>query len=554
MDLWQLVAGLGLFQFGLKLLEEAIRELSGASFRRWLREATRRPFSGIVAGAVSTAVLQSSSVVTLMVLAFVGAGIIELRGAIAVVFGANLGTTMTGWIVATIGFKLGFDEIAFAFMGLGALGVVFLAEGSRRVEAARLLLGLGMMLFGLSLMKSGVDQLAQTFDLAPWVALGPLVMVATGLLLTAIIQSSSGAMMIALSAVHAGILGLPEAAAFVIGADLGTTVTAMLGALKGSADKRRVAAAHFLFNLQNSVVALSLRMPILALIAGPLAISDPLYALVAFHSTINLIGVLLYSPFIGAYARFLGNHFQQRDDQLARHIAATDPRVPEAALEAMAAELRQLIGRALELGRHTLGIANPSRGLGRLGAIGADAGGSTPQQAYRAIKQLEGEILRYAAKVQQQGLQPEQADRLHHLLHAVRASVTASKALMDIRDNWRQFGRDGHPALMALLGRLRAGQERFHADFDEIDPDTDPGQLAEALQLTYRRLREVANRFQRDLYIDAAEGQLDQLTLSTLLNVNRELRVSGKHLVEAARELLLTPEQNRFIEAQAGGA
>lgn len=549
MDLWQLVAGLGLFQFGLKQLEEAIGELSGASFRRWLREATRRPLTGIIAGAVSTAVLQSSSVVTLMVLAFVGAGIIELRGAIAVIFGANLGTTMTGWIVATIGFKLGFDEIAFAFMGLGALGVVFLASGSRRLEVARLLLGLGMMLFGLGLMKSGVDQVAQTFDLSPWVALGPLAMVATGLLLTAIIQSSSGAIMIALSAVHAGILGLPDAAAFVIGADLGTTVTAMLGSLKGSADKRRVAAAHFLFNLQNSVVGLTLRMPILALLTGPLAISDPLYALVAFHSTVNLLGVILYSPFIGTYARFLGRHFEQRQDHLATHVASTDPRVADAALEAMAAELRQLIGRVLELGRRTIGIANPSRGLGRMVAAGEDRG-TTPQQAYRAIKQLEGEILSYAAKVQQHRLEPAQADRLHYLLHAVRASVTASKALMDIRDNWRQFNQDGRPALSTLLGRLRSSQERLHADFNEIDPSADPGQVAEALHLAYQRLRESANTFQRSLYTDAGGGEIDQLTLSTLLNVNRELRVSGKHLVEAARELLLTPEQNRFIEAQ----
>ncbi len=553
MDLWQLVAGLGLFQFGLKQLEHGIAELSGAGFRRWLREATRRPLTGIVAGAVSTAVLQSSSVVTLMVLAFVGAGIVELRGAIAVVFGANLGTTMTGWIVATIGFKLGFDEIAFAFMGLGALGVVFLADGSRRLEAARLLLGLGMMLFGLGLMKSGVDQLAQTFDLSPWVALGPVAMVASGLLLTAVIQSSSGAIMIALSAVHAGILGLPEAAAFVIGADLGTTVTTMLGAIKGPADKRRVAAAHFLFNLQNSVVALILRLPILALIAGPLAINDPLYALVAFHTIINLLGVILYSPFIGAYARFLGRHFQQREDQLASHIAATDPRVPEAALAAMAAELRQMIGRALELGRRTLGITSPSRALGGLVAHGGRRGVETPQQAYRAIKQLEGDVLGYAAKLQQQSLDPAQAERLQYLLHAVRASVTGSKALMDIRENWRQFSQDGRPALTPLLQQLKSIQERLHADFNDIDPDVDAGVLAEQLHQIFLRVRDASSDFQRGLYANAGGGQLDQFTLSTLLNVNRELRVSAKHLVEAARELLLSPDQNRFIEAQGEG-
>ena len=131
-DIWRLAAGLGLFLFGMHQLEESLKLLAGRSFKKFLREHTEHPVKGVLAGAVSTAALQSSSVVSLIVLAFVGTGVVSLASAIAIVFGSNLGTTATGWIVATVGFKLDIEALALPLVAIGGLGVVWT---SRRNQA-----------------------------------------------------------------------------------------------------------------------------------------------------------------------------------------------------------------------------------------------------------------------------------------------------------------------------------------------------------------------------------------------------------------------------------
>ena len=133
LDIWRLAAGLGLFLFGMHELEEALKQLAGRPFKRFLRQYTAKPLRGIIAGALTTAALQSSSVVSLIVLAFVGTGIITLASAISIVFGSNLGTTATGWIVATVGFKLDIEALALPLIAMGGFGVVGRIDRDRAI-------------------------------------------------------------------------------------------------------------------------------------------------------------------------------------------------------------------------------------------------------------------------------------------------------------------------------------------------------------------------------------------------------------------------------------
>ena len=258
MEMLPLLAGLGLFMLGMKQLEESIAALTGVTFRRFVRDHASTPLRGIAVGTSATAVLQSSSLVSLLVLAFVGAGILPLAGAIGVILGANLGTTLTGWLVATLGFKLNLSTLALAMIGVGGVGSVLLPRGARLREFLALVVGLGLLLFGLDLMKQGVESFAGQFDVSPFADLPIWAMALLGVGVTAVIQSSSAAMMIALSALHGGVLGLEAAAAFAAGTGVGTTVTAMIGAVGGSPDKKRVAAAHVGFNLFKAALALLL--------------------------------------------------------------------------------------------------------------------------------------------------------------------------------------------------------------------------------------------------------------------------------------------------------
>ena len=246
-------AGLGVFLYGMHQLENGLKALSSESFKALLRKSTGNPLSSVAGGIVTTMILQSSSMVGLIMMAFVGAGVIPLVNAVGVVMGANLGTTFTGWVVATLGFKLKLAQIAIPAIGIGGLMAVALEQRQTLKSWAELIMGLGLLLFGLDIMKDSMEALAQRFDIAVLQGYHAIVYLLVGVLFSAVIQSSSAAMMITLSALHAGIVPLEAAAALVVGADLGTTSTMILGSLSGSAVKKQLALAHVLFNLSTGL-------------------------------------------------------------------------------------------------------------------------------------------------------------------------------------------------------------------------------------------------------------------------------------------------------------
>ena len=241
--------------FGMLLMEDAIKTLAGRSFKLFLKKHSNNKIKGILSGGAVTAILQSSSVVSLIVLAFVGAGVIPMKSAIAMVFGANLGTTATGWLVALVGFKVEIQQLAFPLIGVGSLMLMMLESKKQWKHLGKAILGLGFLFLGLEFMKTSVNELAENFDLSPYVDYSPFVFLLIGVVLTAIIQSSSASMVITLSALYSNIIPLESAAAMVIGSDLGTTATVLIGGLPGLPAKKRVAMAHFIFNLVTDLLA-----------------------------------------------------------------------------------------------------------------------------------------------------------------------------------------------------------------------------------------------------------------------------------------------------------
>src|SRR5690606_19710027 len=165
LDFWQILAGLGLFLLGMDHIEQGLRGLGNDLLVRVLRRGTVTPWRGVLVGAAAAALMQSSSLVGLLVLAFVGAGIMPMKNALGVVVGTHVGTTLTGWLVATVGFTLALGTLALPLLAIGGLGVTLLAAQSRAGASARLLLGFGMLLFGLEFMKSGFEQVVGDIEL-----------------------------------------------------------------------------------------------------------------------------------------------------------------------------------------------------------------------------------------------------------------------------------------------------------------------------------------------------------------------------------------------------
>ena len=550
MEFWPLLAGLGFFLFGMTQLEGALAELAGERFREMLRRHAGTPFKGLLVGAGTTMVLQSSSLVMLLVLAFVGAGVIDLRGALGVVYGANLGTTATGWLVATLGFKFDLGRAALAFIGIGGIGAVLLPRGALR-QLARLTIGLGLILFGLDQMKDGVEAWAGSVDVSPFAGYDAITLALIGLALTAVIQSSSGTMMITLSALHGGILDLPAAAALVIGSNVGSTVTGLLGSLGGTPDKKRVGAAHLVFNAVTAAVALLLLDPLLALVRQ---VDDPLIALVLFHTLFNLLGTLIFIPLTGRFASLLEARFVVPETLVGRFIHRVEPTVPEAALAAMEQEARRAIGLAVRLNRYALRL-HPDPGS-PWGAREDEQGEMRQRlsylERYQRLKRLEGELIGYATRVQQQGLAPEQTLRINQLLTTVRDAVLSAKAVKDVREDLVPLRHPAGTAATHPCETLHAQADAFYRAVDRLDPGTESSLLVQELARLRGLVRDQHQALLEDLYRNAAHNGLGRVELSSMLNLNRALRRSARGLLRALASYLLGPTEAEVLE-QTGG-
>ncbi|MBK8483322.1 MAG: Na/Pi cotransporter family protein [Saprospiraceae bacterium] len=223
-NLMKLAGGIGLFLFAMYLLEESLKNLSGRNFKIFLQRITKNRFGAVTGGAIVTAILQSSSMVSLMVLAFVGAGVFTMKNAMSIILGANLGTTIDSWLVATLGFKVNIEVAAYPAVCIGGLLLMLLGHKKSYKYISYFLFGFGLLFIGLSFMKTAMEEQVKAFDFSQYANMSLYVFLIIGFLITLVVQSSSVTMALTLSALHAGALNFPQAAALVLGSEAGTTI------------------------------------------------------------------------------------------------------------------------------------------------------------------------------------------------------------------------------------------------------------------------------------------------------------------------------------------
>lgn len=540
LDSWKLLAGLGLFLFGMHLLELSLKNLAGKGFRKFLRHSTEQPIYSVFGGIIATTIVQSSSLVGLIVLAFVGADIIPLVNAIGVLIGSNLGTTFTGWIVATLGFKLNFSSFIYPLLAVGGLSYGLLNNKAKNYS--QLIIGFALLLMGLDFMKDSVSELTQraNFDIISGYPL--IVYLLVGTLFTAIIQSSSAAMMLTLSALYAEVISLPVAAALVIGADLGTTSTVFLGSLQGAVAKRRLAMAHVLFNFSVDTAAFILLYPMLAFISW-MQLTDPLYSLVAFHSLFNLLGLILFFPFINLFARQLEQWFPEQEQIISQYIHNVPLDVTDAALEALSKETRHLLYLVTHLNFRFLDAKpkiinqlitefNLPEWLTSTGKL----------QEYMAIKGLEGEIIHYAfkIKIEESELSSQQSEFFAHkvdnLINAARYGVNSGKAFKDIEQDLSSFQMVDNKIFSDYFDELKSSAILNHLSIIAIiSKMSDKNSLEDELVVMEENLEHFHSGIVTSIYSKNRKMKLSPVELSTLLNVNKEIETSAKALINSLR-------------------
>lgn len=514
--IFPLVGGIGLFLLGMMLLSGGLVAFAGPALQQALVRFTGTPRRAFASGALLTALAQSSTATTVTLIGFVSAGLITFAQAIGVVIGASLGNTATGWIVAGLGLKISLGFYTLPLIGIGAM--LRLLARERWANLGMALAGFGVLFVGLDTLQQGMNGLSDAFSLAELPAGGigaRFFIMLVGIALTAVLQSSTAAIAMTLTAFHTDAINFDQATAMVIGASIGTTLTSLLVSIGATVHARRTAVAHILFNLFAGLIAIAL-LPvytfIIDLFATHAGLAPGALVLAAFHTLFIAVGVVLVLPFSERFARLVERLIPERGDPMTQHLDSSLLAIPVVALEASLRALDQIAQRLFDTYAEMLAGTRPENlqqtlsqsrealdrcfdFVSRIPPPGSDVFVAQRIAQLHAIDHL----LRFRERLME--LDQVQGDLSNPVYGEAMAQnrhilALASEGFSRRDSDWLAHMAADAAALAALSRRIRHG----------VLQDTGPDSAARALRVTdtFRRLERAGNHVWRVCHYMAA--------------------------------------------------
>ncbi len=567
LQIFTLLGAMGMFLYGMNLMSSGLQKAAGDRLRGFLSAMTSNPFKRVMTGVGITALIQSSSATTVMVVSFVNAGLLTLVQAIGVIMGANIGTTITAWMVSLLGFKADISILAVPLMLLG-----FLFSNSKKNQnknIGELIVGFSLLFLGLSFMKDSVPDLKQTPEVLEfvrqWAGHGfgsVLIFLGIGTILTLILQSSSATMAITLIMLSMGWIPFPMACAMVLGENIGTTITANIAASVGNPSAKRAALSHTIFNVFGVIWALILFKPFLGLVgkiieimgfpnpaADGFAVENPdgatgtaaLYGLSMLHTLFNLINTLIlvwFTELIGKIVTKLVKEPENKEEKAFRlkYIEAGPLATPELATEQA---FKEIIHFA-KISRNGLGYAR------------AAINESDPNK----FEELRGKLVKYE----------EISDRIEYeiatFLNAVSAEEISSRTSIMIKAMYKIIGEleslgDSGESISRILSRRNIHNKSFDAEtikkLNAMVDLVDHGYavMIENLTLAFDgKLEEIANAYSaedrinnqrnnlRDEEIESIESDRKNYQTSVYyMDIVSELETMGDFMINISQTL-----------------
>ncbi len=352
-----IAAGIAIFLFGMLCLEEGFQAFTGGTLERLLRRTTASTGRSLLFGIVSTTLMQSSSLVSVITISFLSAGLITLAAGIGIIFGANLGTTTGAWLIAGFGLKV---NIAAYAMPMLAFGVVLIFQSSKSLKGiGYILAGLGFLFLGIHYMKEGFEAFKDTINLAEYAVAGypgVLLFTAIGIFATVVMQSSHATLVLTITALAAGQITYENALALAIGANVGTTITAILGSMSANENGKRLAVAHLVFNAVTGIIAILFIYQLVALVNGisnmvGIAVDDYTLKLAVFHSVFNLLGIVVMLPLLNLLVASLEKLIPETKPEVdePKYLTESSLAYPGTAVEAVRLETLRVYEAALRI-------------------------------------------------------------------------------------------------------------------------------------------------------------------------------------------------------------
>ncbi len=464
----EIAAGVSIFLFGMLFLEEGFKAFTGGLLERLLRKTTDGTWKAISFGVVSTTIMQSSSLVSVITISFLGAGLIGLAAGIGIIFGANLGTTTGAWLIAGLGLKV---KISAYAMPMLVFGIIMVFQKSRNLKGfGYILAGLGFLFLGIHHMKEGFEAFRDTIDLTAFAVAGyPGILLFTliGVFATVVMQSSHATLVIIITALAAQQITYENALALAIGANIGTTITAILGSMSSNVQGKRLAGAHLIFNMVTAIIAIIFLYQIadgvdwVSSVVG-IGADDYTLKLAVFHTIFNVIGILAMLPFINTLVNFLMQRMPEKMISVAEPKYLNDSviELPDTAIEAVRKETLHLYDNAFAIIAHGLSLHRhdilSDKDLDEVAAESAEVMPIDIDAEYeKNVKGLYSEIVNFTSRAQST-MEPDQADELFALRAAGRDIVEAIKDTKHMHKNLSQYIVSDNEHIRAEYNRIRS--------------------------------------------------------------------------------------------------
>lgn len=554
-DAQEIAAGVAIFLFGMLMLEDGFKLFGGGALERVLKRATSSTARAISFGIFSTTLLQSSSLVSVITISFLSAGLISLVGGVGIIFGANIGTTTGAWLVAGFGLKL--DIGAYA-MPMIALSIVLVFQKSKRLRGiGYALAGLGFLFLGIHHMKEGFDAFEEQIDLTRFALtgfLGLFVYSLVGTTATVIMQSSHATMVLVLTALSAGQISYENALALAIGANIGTTITAILGALGANFQGKRLALAHLIFNTLTAIVALVFIAPLrdaVDWISNLVGIAPDDYAmkLAVFHTIFNVLGVALMLPILNRLIAFLEQRIVEPvpDVSRPRYLNEAVDEFPQTLEIALRKEVLHLYENAVELILHGLNlhrdevfatdnVADLVRRSRTPFELDLDDGYE------RRVKTLYAGIVEFTTRAGDKRFDPDIAERVYALRDVASDIVQAVKSVKHLRKNILRYTVRNQSATSELYDELRTEIARIAVEIRKLGL-TEPENRS-ALWLDQERAQIEADARMTSQRVDALirKRALNATDATSFMNDSGYAYGAMRDLIEAARSYYIEPD------------
>ncbi len=547
-DAQEIAAGVAIFLFGMLMLEDGFKLFSGGTLERLLERATGSTSRSILFGIVSTTLLQSSSLVSVITISFLSAGLISLIGGVGIIFGANIGTTTGAWLVAGLGLKVNIASYAMPMIALSIILVFQKAKPLRGIGYA--LGGLGFLFLGIHHMKEGFEAFKDQIDLLRFALpglLGLIVYTLLGTTATVVMQSSHATMVLILTALAAGQITYENALALAIGANIGTTITAIIGALGANFQGKRLALAHLIFNTATATIALVFIAPLrdavdaISSVVG-IAPDDFALKLAVFHTIFNVLGVTLMLPVLRQLIDFLTRRIVEPvpDVSRPRYLNEAVDEFPQTLESALRNEVLHLYENAVELIMHALNLhrqqifeTDDVAAVVRKSRVTFDL---DLEEAYeRRVKSLYSAIVDFSTRGGDKSMPPEISASIYALRDVSSDIVQAVKSVKHLRKNLLRYTTRSQGTVTELYDGLRTEIARIIVEIRKLGLAGPDDRSALWLDQERAQIEEDARSTTRRVDSLIRKGELTANAATSFLNDSGYAYGAMRDLIKAAR-------------------